>query len=94
MPSYDYLCPCGREQEIFFRIADKPDTVPCKCGGEAAKQLSIGGVQGDELPAWARHPEALGCLQPKGERPIETRSQMKKYLKDHNIAEFSAKREV
>jgi putative FmdB family regulatory protein len=88
MPAYDYLCPCGEKQERFFRVADKPDTVPCKCGGTATKQLSIGGIQGDELPLYLRHPEALGCLQPKGERPIETRGEYKKYLKAKGIEEL------
>ena len=88
MPAYEYLCACGEQQEHFFHIADKPDTVPCKCGGKATKQLSIGGVQGDEMPAWMRHPEVLGCLQPKTERPIQTRSEYKQYLKSRNIAEM------
>lgn len=94
MPAYDYLCPCGEQQEHFFRVADKPDTVPCKCGGKATKQLSIGGIQGDELPVWARHPHAMGCLQSAGEKPIETRSEYKRYLKERGIIEHSANREM
>ena len=95
MPMYDYLCPaCQHEQERFFRIADKPDTVPCLCGSNATKQLTIGGIEGDELPAWARHPEAQGCLQARGERPLETRSEYNRYLKERGIAEVSANREI
>ena len=88
MPCYDYKCQCGKQQERFFAIADKPDTVPCECGKDATKQLSIGGIQGDEMPVWMRHHEVLGCLQPKGERPIQTRGEYKQYLKKRGIEEL------
>lgn len=95
MPTYSYLCDCGKEQDQFFKIAEKPDTVPCECGGVAKKVLSAGLVIGDDMPAWMRHPEALGCLQCSGDKnKIKTRSDYKRYLKTHNIVEQSTRREI
>jgi putative FmdB family regulatory protein len=95
MPTYAYKCDCGTEQEQFFRIADKPDTVPCECGGRARKILSAGMVLGDDMPKWMRHKETLGCLQSSGDKQrITTRSEYNRYLKSRNIAEISANREI
>ena len=88
MPTYEYQCKaCGSVQEETCRMHDKPDTVTCNgCGGEAGKILSASMVLGDDMPAWMRHPETLGCLQPAGEKPIETRSEYNRYLKNKGIA--------
>jgi len=92
MPIYDYSCKkCGTEQEAFFKIGDKPDTVPCVCGGEAGKVLSPSLVLGDDMPAWMRHPETLGCLQnSRDKHKITTRGEYNRYLKKNHIAEYSA----
>lgn len=92
MPAYDYQCnSCGNVQEEFFKVSDKPEIVACvKCGSEAGKILSATTVHGDEMPAWMRHPHALGCLQGSTEKPIESRSEYNRYLKQHGIAEVSA----
>lgn len=97
MPLYTYECKtCGEATDHTFKIAEKPDTVPCpKCQGVAVKVLSVGIVLGDEMPAWMRHPEVLGCLQSQGDKNrIRTRSDYKAYLKRNNIAELSAGREI
>jgi len=95
MPLYTYKCGnCEKEQDRFFRISEKPDTVPCECGAEARKILSASTVHGDEMPAWMRHPEVRGCLQNPYEKPIQSRSEYKRYLKDNGIAEHSANREI
>jgi putative FmdB family regulatory protein len=95
MPLYQYACDCGKEQEQFFKMAEKPATVPCECGGVAKKVLSAGMVIGDDMPPWMRHPETLGCLQCSGEKTkIKTRSDYNRYLKEHNVIERSAKHEV
>lgn len=96
MPIYDYECQhCGNKQEAFFKIGDKPDDIPCVCGKEAVKVLSAGMVIGDDMPAWMRQPETLGCLQSAGDKHrITTRGEYNRYLKTHNIAELSAHREV
>lgn len=96
MPLYSYQCDeCGREQDRFFKMADKLDSVPCEsCGGNAHKILSAGMVLGDDMPAWMRHEQTLGCLQNSAEKPITTRSEYNRYLKQRNIAEYSANREI
>jgi len=92
MPIYDYACECGIEQERFFKMADKPDTVSCICGGVARKVLSANTVLGDDMPAWMRHPETLGCLQSSGDKKrITTRGEYNRYLKTHNIVEQSTR---
>ncbi len=95
MPTYDYECAgCGKSQERFFKIADMPRAVDCECGQQARKVLSAGMVLGDEMPAWMRHKEVLGCLQNSAERPIQSRSEYNRYLKTRGIAEVSAGREI
>lgn len=96
MPLYQYQCSkCGEITEHFCKIADKPETIECRCGSVAQKILSAAKVLGDDMPAWMRHPEALGCLQNRNDRnKITTRSEYNRYLKTHGIAESSAKREV
>lgn len=57
--------------------------------------MAVGGVIGDDMPAWMRHPETLGCLQCSGERrKITTRSEYNRYLKERNISEVSKNREI
>jgi len=96
MPLYDYECQhCGTRQEVFFKMVDKPDDIPCACGKEAVKVLSAGMVLGDDMPAWMRNKETLGCLQCSGEKQkITTRGEYNRYLKTRNIAEISANREI
>jgi hypothetical protein len=70
-------------------MADKPNVAPCpKCGTLCVQVPAFGGVQGDE-PAWLFEKEVRGCLQKPGERPIENRTQYKKYLRDNGIGERS-----
>jgi len=49
----------------------------------AKKILSRGAVLTDDNVSWL--PSAIKVLQPDYERPIETREEYKKYLKDHNL---------
>jgi putative FmdB family regulatory protein len=96
MPLYSYECrECGKEQEIFWTIAGRVNEVDCPCGGKARRVLAIGGVIGDDMPAWMRHPEALGCLQCAGDKKkITTRSEYNKYLKERGISEYSPTRQI
>ncbi len=95
MPLYQWKCPDHGEFEATYKMDTKPDTAPCPvCNAGSRQVVCIGGVQGDEMPAWFQHPHARGCLQSAGERPIETRTEYRKYLKDHNIGEYSAVREI
>lgn len=53
MPAYDYRCTqCDLIHETFYRMNDKPKTIPCpECGGESVSHPSIGAILGDEA-AW------------------------------------------
>lgn len=57
MPLYDFHCKqCDHEAELFFTVAECPESVPCEeCGGEKRKAISLGGsnVMREEAP-WLR----------------------------------------
>ena len=85
-PLYDFQCPfCGKKQEHFFHIDDCPEIIECDCGKKALKILSVGhgGIQTDNNVTWL--PSAIKTLQPDYERPLQTRSQYKKYLKEKGL---------
>jgi putative FmdB family regulatory protein len=94
MPLYDYECSkCDNVQEEFFKVKDKPLWVRCKkCGNMAAPVIMVGhgGIFREE-PVWLddgvrtalqdTDRVALGL-----EKPIETRSEYKRYLKENGIS--------
>ncbi len=88
MPLYEYGCDhCGAVTEQVFKMASKPDTVSCpECGRDARQRVAIGGIESDE-PAWLYEPGVRESLQPPEERPVATRSEYRRYLKDRGIAE-------
>lgn len=84
-PLYSYECPfCGAIQDKLYHIEDFPKTISCPCGKMAKKIIILGhgGIQGDE-PVWLE--SAIKTLQPSCERPIQTRSEYKQYLKEKDI---------
>lgn len=88
MPTYVYRCPkCRQEVEHFCRIDDRPDALPCPlCGVMAGRIVSFQGGLETETASWIDD-NLRGALQGDGERPIETRSQYKTYLKEKGIVE-------
>jgi putative FmdB family regulatory protein len=95
MPLYEYKCrSCGKQTDAFFKVADKPEAIPCECGHMAGKILSPGLVIGDDMPPWMRHEHVQGCVRNAFDRPITTRSEYKAHLKRKGIAEISAGREI
>lgn len=42
MPTYDYLCKCGKEFEVFQRITAEPVAKCPSCGKKARRQISAG----------------------------------------------------
>lgn len=89
MPLYDFICSdCRSRTEHLFKIAECPDEVPCMaCGGISVKVIvpGHGGAFCDssiDVP-WLK--SAVEVLQPDHERPIETRGEYNRYLKDRNI---------
>lgn len=89
MPLYTYEChDCGEIQERIYTTRDYPAYVKCpKCGRRANKVIAFGhgGVQCDSMNGVPWLSSALGNLQPDGERPIESRTEYKRYLKEHDI---------
>lgn len=88
MPLYEYECDqCGNRFEFFFTIKDWNLTPNCPdCGGEGSKVFTAQ-IQRDE-PVWLDDSvrNSLQDLE-SGERPIESRVEYKRYLKDNGIVE-------
>ena len=87
MPLYTYeCCKCGKEMDKIFPLRDCPTEVECvRCRGAAKKILSVGrgGIQTDNDVKWL--PSACEVLQRHGERPLETRTEYRQYLKDNGL---------
>jgi putative FmdB family regulatory protein len=91
MPLYDYKCRnCGEIIERFSKIEGCPESIRCwGCGEMAYKIISVGhgGIQCDsetDVP-WLK--SACRNLLPDDHRPLETRGQYKRYLKEKGIVE-------
>jgi len=89
MPLYCFECVnCGNRFDIFAKIDERPESVICDDCGEHAVNVIIaghGGIKCDsanDIPWFA---SAIENLQPDHERPLETRGEYNKYLKDKNI---------
>jgi len=87
MPVYEYECTkCKSIQECIRHIDERPKQVVCeKCGGVAVRILSPGGIQCDSAGDISWLPSALKVLQPDHEKPIETRGEYKRYLKEKQL---------
>ena len=84
MPVYNYECECGRSYERVYKITKFPKTIKCECGKRAKKVISEGiAAQLDGDVPWLS--SACEVLQPAWERPLETRGEYNRYLKDRNI---------
>lgn len=90
MPAYDYRCTeCEMIHEAFYRMADKPKTIPCpECGGESVSYPSIGAILGDEA-AWLKsvtevvdHEGGAHCQRFIAD---PTRENYKKWMKESKI---------
>ena len=91
MPLYTFECDkCGDRVEQMFKIKNCPEKFVCiYCGGKLRKIIVAGhgGLQLDTSEGCSWLGSARELLQPDDptEKPIETRSEYKKYLKDHGI---------
>jgi len=89
MPLYTYECAkCGEVTDMLSPMDSYPKTIRCtSCGARARKVIAVGhgGIQCDGMNDVPWLASALGNLQPDGEKPIETRGEYKRYLKDKNI---------
>ena len=86
MPIYEYKCDrCRRVTEMICSVKEHQDRIKCKCGKNARIIISRNGaVHTDGDVKWLE--SARKTLQPDGEKPIETRSELKRYLKSHQLA--------
>ena len=85
MPIYEYFCKhCRKITENICKVSECKQSIKCECGRVAKKVLNrYGAVHTDGDVKWLE--SARKTLQPDGERPITTRGEYKKYLRDHNI---------
>lgn len=86
MPIYEFKCKrCRKVTEQFHSVDGCPQSIKCSCGKMAKKIISRGSIQCDSLNDVKWLPSACQTLQPDGERPITSRTEHKKYLRDHGI---------
>lgn len=86
MPIYEYQCEeCSNHFDMYFPLQEF-DTVPeCPdCGGSGKKHITVGGIE-DDSPAWLDDPVLQENLQGDGQRPIKSRQEFKRYLRDNNL---------
>jgi putative FmdB family regulatory protein len=86
VPLYEFECQvCGKSHERVFKIVGCPTSQRCDCGGDARKVIvpGHGGIKTDNDVPWLK--SAVKVLQPDHERPIETRGEYNRYLKENNV---------
>lgn len=91
MPLYEYKCPeCGTHEEIYCRLSERPTQVPCPapgCSGFAHQIVAFRGGLKTEHPNWLDD-SVRWALQTEAERrkrPIQTRSDWERTLKEKNL---------
>lgn len=92
MPCYDYKCEsCGHVMERYYKMELKPRQDICdRCRGTANAQIPLVAVHGEEA-IWIDD-ELRGALQSPEDaarKPVTTRSEYNKYLKDNDIIPVS-----
>lgn len=94
MPVYDYECSeCKHVTEEFRLVRDVDAPSSCvKCGGNMKRSIVLGhgGIQTDENALWIDDQlrEVLqdsDLVNAKLEKPIESRTDLKKHCKDNDI---------
>ena len=86
MPIYEYYCRnCKKTFEEFHKITRIPKRARCQCGLLAKRVLSPGAIMCDSETDVKWLASACQVLQPDGEKPIETRGEYRRYLKEHNL---------
>lgn len=93
MPIYEYQCiKCGKITEKFFKVSecDSRPLVECDSCRHAAYRIISAPVVHSEKPLWLDD-SVRGALQDEDalrygrEKPIETRAEYEKHLKDNGI---------
>ena len=90
MPTYDFKClECNETFEKLLPLNRYKEPQTCtKCGGKTKKILTLGhgGIQ-DDHPKWLDY-KIIRQLQDTDDptiKPIETRMEYKKHLKDNGV---------
>ncbi len=89
MPLYSYECKaCGCEFDTMCTVALCDDfRPPCPdCKSRDVKKIIVaghGGVHGDE-PSWINQ-DLRDVLQADGERPVTSRTELKRYMDENGI---------
>lgn len=82
MPLYEYVCRCGRAEEIVRSVKDHTPTIPCECGQDMRQRITA--------------PHVIPDIEPyrsmmTGER-IKGRAHHKQHLREHNLIEIGNER--
>ena len=89
MPLYNFQCHgCGEDIEQIHKIDDCPKSVICPQCHDIAVKVIVPGHGGSFCDSAVDVPwlaSAREVLQPDHERPIETRGEYNRYLKEKNI---------
>jgi len=89
MPLYTFECLyCGKDTDKFFKIDNCPKYILCPICGDDARKVIVSGhgsIQCDNMVDVPWLESAVQNLQPDHERPIETRGEYNRYLKENNI---------
>jgi hypothetical protein len=84
MPTYSYECRCGKTITDICKISQMKKFKVCVCG-KRAKRIIVGpAVLRDEDIPWMK--EAVKTLQPDCERPVQTRQDWKRYMRENHLA--------
>lgn len=88
MPLYSYSCTrCNHEFEAAFPLKEYDTRPDCPvCAGQTQKLMSLGGIQ-DDHPVWLDNSirNQLQDTDDPTERPITTRAEYNRHLKDNGI---------
>ena len=86
MPIYEYKCRCGKSHDKFHKVNRIPKTSRCECGWLAKRVIAgSGAIQCDSVIDVKWLPSACKTLLKHGEPMLQSRSEYRRYLKDHNL---------
>lgn len=80
---YEYLCKCGKRTEKVCHVSEHAFSIRCSCGKRARQIIGQGASLRDNDVPWL--PDVVKVIQKVGERPIETRSGLRRYCREKGI---------
>lgn len=87
MPMYEYECSeCGVVQELHFKMAACPDTVPCQdCDADTYRIISKSSIQCDSINDVPWLSSAERVIKPDHERPWSSRRDYNECMKRNGL---------